>query len=481
MTDPKLYRLLADKVEIGLLEGLSSGKFRGGLIWEIKGWAILSVAALGLAGILALLLALLRVPGLDGLPWSSQEFFEKGLVAHVTFAFVVWYLGVQAALSVIATAALGPVNRTGLVAGRLGLAGAGISFFLLLAPVLLNLGEASPNNYVPVLIQPIFYVGLCTLAFSLLLPLGRLFAGIITHRSVGAFSYGVAAAGLIFVIALVCAAAAWTTLPSDWPPREANEYIFWGAGHLLQFNNTALFLCALYIFTQITLGRHPVMPSVFVVALGLLVVGASVGPMFYLIYAPGDPAQSSAFTDMFWYVLPLPAGVMLLAIVWLLCRRWADISDMTPEIVGLVIVIFLFSVGGMMGFFESSVDTRTPAHYHAELIAVTLAFMILYFALFMPLIGCSDLYRKWRFAMYVLLGGGQLIHSLGLFLAGFLGAIRKVSIAEQDADSLGQTLSLMLMGIGGMIAVIGGVIFVVIVIKSFWKNEGIRPTLMSER
>jgi len=480
MIDTQTYRIPSDQVGTSLLDGLSPGSLGGGLICEIKGWAILSVVALALAGVLALLLALGRVPGLDGLPWSSQEFFEKGLVAHVTFAFVVWYLGVQAVISVIATGALGPVNRNGIIVGRLGLAGAGASFVLLLVPVLLNLGEASPNNYIPVLIQPIFYAGLFTLGFSLLLPLARLFAGIASHKSVGAFSYGVAAAGLIFVIALVCIGAAWITLPSDWPSRDANEYVFWGAGHLLQFNNTALLLCAFYALAKITLGRPPVMPSVFVVALGLLVLGASAGPMFYLIYAPGDPAQTAAFTDMYWYVLPLPTGVILLATAWLLYRRWPNISDITPEIVGLAIVIFLFSVGGMMGFFESSVDTRTPAHYHAELIAVTLAFMVLYFALFMPLMGFRDLYRRWRFAMYGLLGGGQLIHSCGLFLAGFLGVVRKASVAEQGLDSLGQTLSLMLMGIGGVIAVIGGIIFVVIVIKSFWKNEGIKPRLMSE-
>ena len=64
----------------------------------------------------------------------------------------------------------------------------------------------------------------------------------------------------------------------------------------------------------------------------------------------------------------------------------------------------LFAAGGVMGFFEGGIDTRTPAHYHAMLIAVTLVFMTLYFALFLPLAGRRTARRKLRTAMYVLLG-----------------------------------------------------------------------------
>ncbi|MEQ9448494.1 MAG: hypothetical protein RLN70_06225, partial [Rhodospirillaceae bacterium] len=74
------------------VDGTVAGKLTQHLAFELRGWVILPLAALALAGFMALLLALSRMPGAEVfLPWIGQSFFQKGLVAHVTFAFVVWY------------------------------------------------------------------------------------------------------------------------------------------------------------------------------------------------------------------------------------------------------------------------------------------------------------------------------------------------------------------------------------------------------
>src|SRR4051812_25646668 len=99
-----LARSLPPPIDVAV-DGNFAGKLTRHLMAELKGWIALPLLALGLAGLLALLLVLAREPHIGPLlPWASQEAFHRLLVVHVSFAFVVWYLGVQAAMTVVATA-----------------------------------------------------------------------------------------------------------------------------------------------------------------------------------------------------------------------------------------------------------------------------------------------------------------------------------------------------------------------------------------
>jgi len=472
-----LARTLPPPVDVAV-DGNFAGKLTPNLRHELLGWVILPLAALALAGLLALMLAFARVPGADNyLFWATQTFFEKGLVAHVTFAFVIWYLGVQGALTVLVTAQTvsedgNDVGGLGLLAGRVGVYGAALSLPLLLVPVLADLGVTSPNNYIPVIIHPLYYAGLTLLGVSLTLPILRLLLLLVRRRTVEAATFGVACAGLIYLIALVCFGAAWLTRPEGLDPAAVTEYVMWGGGHILQFANTALMFCALYLLTRVTLGETPLPPVWFKVMMALLLAGGAAGPLLYLTYVGGDPAQRMIFTELYWYALPIPSTVIILGLVALLVRRRADLRAGAPELTGLTVALVLFAAGGLMGFFESSSDTRTPAHYHAVLIAVTLAFMALYFALLLPLLGRRTERRKLRTAMYLLLGGGQLLHSIGLFGAGFLGVARKTAGSEQGLDSASKIAAMSVMGLGGLIAVIGGIIFIVLAGKLVLAKRG---------
>jgi len=372
---------LSERSKPARLDVAVDGRFAGVLTphfkHELFGWTALPLVALGLAGLLALLIALLRVPGAEAvLPWSGQAFFEKGLVVHVTFAFVIWYMGVHGALTVLVTAqTLGPgraeLTGAGILVGRTGLYGAGLSLLLLLIPVLGDLGEPSPNNYIPVLVHPIYYAGLALLAVSLALPILRLLLILRARRDVEPVTLGVAAAGVIYLIALVCVVIAFLVRPDTLELEAVNDFVIWGGGHVLQFTNTALMLCAFYLLTRITLGETPLPGRVFAWMMLLMVAGAAAGPLLYLTYEAGDPAQRLMFTDLYWYVLPLPTTVVLAGVVALLVRRRGDLRAAAPEVAGMAVSLALFAFGGVIGFFESSADTRTPAHYHAVLIAVT--------------------------------------------------------------------------------------------------------------
>ena len=67
--------------------------------------------------------------------------------------------------------------------------------------------------------------------------------------------------------------------------------------------------------------------------------------------------------------------------------------------------------------------------------------------------------------MYGLLGTGQFLHSSALFLAGMFGVARKVAGSNQGLDSWPKIASMAVMGLGGVIAVVGGVIFIVLALR----------------
>ena len=473
-----IARSLPPPVDVPV-DGHFAGKLTPQLRRELFGWTVLPLAALALAGVLALLLALARMPGAEHIfPWTGQTFFQKLLVVHVTFAFVVWYLGVQGALTVVVTAQSVGENMGGLAifGGRLAVLGFGVSFILLLIPALADLGDPSINNYIPLLVHPLYFAGLGVLAASLALPIVRLLIFLSRQRFVEAGTFGVACAGVIYLIALVCFGAAWLTMPPNTGIVGAAEYLMWGGGHILQFANSALMLCGFYLLARVALGETPLPSQWFKAMMLLLVAGAAAGPLLYLTYDGGSPAMRLTFTHLYWYALPVPATVVLGSVAMLLIRRWRDVWSGAPEIKAVAAALILFAFGGVIGFFEGSVDTRTPSHYHAMLIAVTLGFIALYFGLFLPLLRRRTERRRLRTSMYFLLGGGQFIHSLGLYIAGLEGVARKTAGAAQDLDTTTKITFMVIEGIGGVIAVTGGIIFIVLAGKLLLAKAGLDVT-----
>ncbi len=471
MDDKEVFaRSLPAPVDVPV-DGHFAGKLSPYLRGELYGWSLLPLVALGLAGVLALLLALARMPGAELLfPWTGQTFFQKLLVVHVSFAFFIWYLGVQGAMTVIITAqSTSELERVpggfSIFVGRVAVCGFALSFIVLLIPALADLGEASLNNYIPLLAHPYYFAGLLLAAVSLALPIVRLLIVLAHQRFVEAGAFGVACAGVIYLIALICVALAHVTLPEQTDLASAAEYVMWGGGHILQFGNTALMLCGFYFLVRVTLGETPLPPFWFKAMMLLLVAGAAAGPLLYPTYAAGGAAMRATFTELYWYALPIPVGVVMLSVIALLYRRRHDVWTGAPEVRAVAVALALFAFGGIIGFFEGSVDTRTPAHYHAMLIAVTLSFMALYFGLFLPLLHRRTTRRRLRTAMYLLLGGGQFLHSLGLYIAGIEGVARKTAGAAQDLDTTQKIAFMVVEGIGGVIAVIGGVIFIVLAVK----------------
>ena len=438
---------------------------------EIAGWCGLSLLALALAGVFALLLALSRVPGIsDIFPWPLQ-FFEKGLVIHVVFSFVVWFLGILGALLAVATLRVSDGKPRLNVLGNLALIGAMVAFVLLFIPGFLDRGAASLNNYVPVIIDPLYYAGLVVLAVSLSLAVVRLLINIpICAGPLEPISIGALAGGLIYLFAIACFVIAWVALGDGEINGDYNESLFWGGGHILQFSNVALLLVGWYVLGGLALQTPLVRPRLLPLTHVYLIAAGFLGIVFYLVEEPFGAAQTEAFT-LLQYALPLPtvliAGLGLATIAGRIgALPWRD-----PSFACLALSILVFAVGGVLGLFVDGADTRTPAHYHAVIGGINLAFIGLFLGFLLPIIGRAAATGGAVTALIHLYAWGQLLASIGLFLAGGYGAPRKIAGDAQGLEEIGAIAGLYMNGVGALIAVIGGVMFIWIAARALMKTS----------
>jgi heme/copper-type cytochrome/quinol oxidase subunit 1 len=75
-------------------------------------------------------------------------------------------------------------------------------------------------------------------------------------------------------------------------------------------------------------------------------------------------------------------------------------------------------------------------------------------------------------------GVGQLLHIGGLVWSGGYGVQRKVAGAEQVLRSTGEVAGMALMGIGGLVAIVGGLLFVVVMLRAM-RGGGARSPLVA--
>jgi len=163
----------------------------------------------------------------------------------------------------------------------------------------------------------------------------------------------------------------------------------------------------------------------------------------------------------------VPVGIAVL--IALVRGERSTASEVRPCRAALLASLLLFGAGGVIGFLIQGSDVRIPAHYHGSIVGITLALMGLTYAL-LPRLGYTRPLPKLAAWQPWLYGGGQLLHILGLMWSGGYGVQRKVAGSEQVLRTPSEIAGMGLMGIGGLIAVVGGLVFAVIVLRTVRKR-----------
>ena len=434
----------------------------------LRAWMGLGALALALAGVMAVLLALSRIPESQTFFLWPVSFFERGLVAHVVFSFVVWFLAAYVLLLALAI----PISANA-VLDRIALGGVALSFVLLLVPSFSNRGEPTLNNYIPAITDPLYYAGLVLLACAILMPVARFLATSAQHRHPAA-SYApiLAAGGAAYVLALIGFARAAIALWPETPSYDYNEALFWGGGHILQFLNVAILITAWFALAEKLLGARAIDRKTPRWIALLLLLGALAGCAIEFWLEFRAEARWQAFAWLQYALAPaslVAAGVLVRALLPAARARPEIRRD--PAFLAFALSLAVFALGGILGLFVDGADTRTPAHYHGVIGGINLALMGVFLTVALPAAGRAPQGEKLMALQIWLYGAGQAIASLGLFWAGGYGAPRKAAGEAQGLVELGAKLGLYLNGLGALIAVMGGILFIVTVARALLRRE----------
>jgi len=427
----------------------------------ISGWLKLGLVSLVFAGIFSLLLVLARTPLIQGwIPFI--DFFHVSLVVHVTLSVLVWLLSISAAMWSLST---GQDYRLWDKASLL-LAAAGTAI-IIISPFA-GAGNPQMSNYVPVLQHPLFFTGLCLFAAGIASHVAR---SLISYRRIGTELTGTASlqAGItmsagVTGAAMLCVLASLSGIPPEMDGQIYFEFLFWGGGHVMQFSYTLLMMVCWVVLAFVSGCRIDLTPRLTLVFLVFLALPIIVVPFLYLAHDVTSPGHRLAFTELMKYggLSCLPLGLAVVAGLFSADKPAGESRYLRSALVSSII---LFAAGGVLGFMISGLDIVIPAHYHGATVGVTIAFMGLAYYL-LPRLGFGPLPERMAFLQPLLYGGGQLMHIVGLAWTGGYGVQRKTAGLAQGVDRIGEIAGMGLMGLGGLVSVIGGLLFLIVAWKS---------------
>lgn len=439
----------------------------------VRGWLWLGLLALVVSGFYSILLVASRTPGVNAL-LPVADFFRVALVVHVDLSVLVWFLALSGMLWSLSSRPRG----AGLAWLALVLAYAG-TFLIGIAPFVGG-GEPIMANYIPVLDGRVFLVGLGVLGSgAAILVIRSLIAAPalgLEFDGSGALRFGLNASVVSTAVALIAFAASLLLTPTSLEGKAYYEIAFWGGGHALQFTWTLLMLVAWLWLASAVGARPPLSPRIALLLLALALVSVFVAPYAYLAH----DVASVEHRDLHTWAMRLGGGISIvpvgLAVVVGLLRsaRSSKTGDDALR-AALIASMVLFAAGGVIGMFISGSNVKIPAHYHGCIVGVTLALMGLVYLL-LPKLGYRTPQGRLAHWQPILYGSGQLMHIIGLVWSGGYGVQRKVAGAEQVLHSKAEIAGMGLMGLGGLIAIVGGLMFVIVVWKSLRGNSDTDPT-----
>jgi len=438
------------------------------------GWLGVAIISMACMGGYAFLIVLSRAPGFN-LLFTEQDFFYTALVTHVVLSIVIWFLAfiLFVIYNVTADHPAGLIDRAMAACALLGVV------FVVATPFT---GPAWPqlNNYVPTLNRDLYFTGLAvffgfaTMGVALRTP--TLIKALIARGDKYPLAvYGsLAGAGLSLAIGVLCMAIAKSKLgpfsETEIDPRLYYELLFWGGGHVLQFTNTFGVMAGWSLLYTRLSGEKLVSDKVALLALVVMIGFAIVAPFQYIGTDVESLEQRQFFTNLKGWGLALGPIIFGASVVF---KRAKMKRDDIVAYNGLLISISLFALGGLIALTINGSDTRVPAHYHGVIGGVTMCYMTLGLMAIVDN-GWLAAGGKWLKRQVKIYGAGQGLFVVGMFIGGVLGLARKTYGQAQVLDTVEKIFSMGVMGIGGLLAITGGGLFVTLMtiglIRGFKKS-----------
>ncbi|MDG1287145.1 MAG: cbb3-type cytochrome c oxidase subunit I [Rickettsiales bacterium] len=421
---------------------------------QAKHWLKLALLSVALSGIAPLVLLAGRA-SLYAEMASVKQWFVPVLVIHVNLSVGLWFLAMTMMLwRIVLPAKLPPLwHGASAISFCLGIV------MMVLAPF--AGGEAFTSNYIPVQNNPIFFFGLSLILASLLLMLG-VYLWALLRQTKQSFVQGLISCNVLVLLTVIaCFSFSVIQHPDGYGGEGYYESIFWAGGHILQFVYVQIAMIAWLWLAQrleLALPKENLLKAAF----GLLTVTACLSPLVFLFVDVNSYYHIKFFSWQMNVVTGTVPGLLAAYLLFKLVK-----APKRPAIFWVLLMsLILFLSGGFVGFLIEGSSTVIPAHYHGSTVGVTLALMGVAYLL-LPALGGKQV-AQWKMAKLqpVLYGIGQLLHVIGFAIAGSEGAGRKMAGSMEGATELAQA-GMQLVRLGGILAVIGGGLFVVVMLRAW--------------
>ncbi|MBI5683105.1 MAG: cbb3-type cytochrome c oxidase subunit I [Deltaproteobacteria bacterium] len=440
-------------------------------------WLLFAVSTLIFAGIFAFLVAMARTPVIQDFLPKQKDYFYIALVGHVDLAVVIWFLAFMGVLWTLSMAGFSGV-RTDFKTAWAGFVLSAVGTLLITITALFGLGSAIIANYIPIISHPLFYAGIIMFAAGLLITVADAVITVIYVVKNKVFpeylpvvSFGMFISAVTVIAAMICFSLAFYFLKIPSLHGAFFERLFWGGGHILQFVNTIGMVLVWLLLTNICLKTMPLTERFAKLLLLYYLVFVIPSPLLFFMYNVHSQAYKDAFTKLMQFGLG-PSTIIfaffILKTMW--CKhKTNEIDWKDPGISSLAMSVVMFAMGGVISLFIHGINVKIPSHYHGVIGGVTLAFMGLAYHM-LSLFDRDITFKKLAKIQPYLYGIGQILFVVGLFLAGAHGVQRKTFGVEQNLDSIMKMLGMSIMGIGGLVAILGGGAFVINMLVSMVKK-----------
>lgn len=493
---------------------------RSGLQFEsqaerlIKFNIVAGVLWLAFGGILAIGVVLTRWPAFR---WLEADTFYMVLTAHGLDMLIFWLMFFEVAFMYFCASVLLRCRIATPKVAWLGFALMIIGSILNNVAVFRGGSSVMMTSYVPMMAEPAFYLGIILFAVGALIGCAVFFGTLVVAKrektyegSMPLVTFGGLTAAIIMVFTLLSGAIiiipAWLmSMGLMTVDPLIYRTVWWALGHSSQQVNVAMHVTVWYFVAAVVLGAKPMSERVSRMAFFLYILFLQLAAAHHLL---GDPGLSTAWkitnTSYFMYLAVLASmlhgltvpGAMEVAqrqrgltkglFEWLRKAPWGN-PVFSAVFISLIGFGFLGGITGvMMGTEQLNLIIHNtiyvPGHFHATVVVgTTLTFMAVIYYL-IPVLFKRELIApklaKWQPYLF---GLSMYFFCLVMMGAGTLGVSRRhwdmafegVAMAYEWPGAA--YLMMALVGIGGIVAIVGGIAFIYIALGSLIWGRKLEP------